>query len=54
MKKPCDNCVTNMEQALLYDEVVCFKTCERWKEWKQWKEIMTGMYENQDLVRLWR
>ncbi len=34
MTKPCDNCGVNIEQAILYDEVICFETCQKWQEWR--------------------
>jgi len=33
MKKPCDNCTINIEQAIDNDEVTCFKTCKKWQKW---------------------
>jgi len=38
MNKPCENCRINIEQAILYDEVDCYLTCEKFKEWKK-KEV---------------
>lgn len=35
MKKPCNNCNVNLEQAIFQDEVTCFKTCKEWKEWSK-------------------
>ncbi len=34
MKKPCDDCTVNLEQAMFYDEVTCFKTCVAWQRWR--------------------
>lgn len=34
MKKPCDDCIVNLEQAMLYDEVTCWKTCKDWAKWR--------------------
>ena len=35
MQKPCNNCGVNIEQAILYDEVLCYKTCKRFKDWQE-------------------
>lgn len=32
-KRPCDGCGTNIEQAVQWDEVTCWTTCEKWKAW---------------------
>lgn len=36
MKKPCDNCTTNIDQAILYDEITCYLTCKIFKRWQKW------------------
>jgi len=37
IQKPCDDCTVNIEQAILYDEVSCFGSCESFKEWREKK-----------------
>lgn len=32
--KPCDGCMTKIDQAVIYDEVTCYETCEKLKEWQ--------------------
>jgi hypothetical protein len=32
---PYSTCTVNMEEAILYDEVVCYRTCEKWQEWSK-------------------
>uniref|UniRef100_A0A6M3L2T2 Uncharacterized protein n=1 Tax=viral metagenome TaxID=1070528 RepID=A0A6M3L2T2_9ZZZZ len=34
MKKPCDDCTTNIDQAIQCDEVTCYQTCEEFKKWR--------------------
>ncbi len=38
MTKPCDNCTTNIDQAINYDEVTCFQTCNKFKQWQSSRE----------------
>lgn len=33
--KPCDSCTINLEQAILNDEVTCYRTCKEWQDWKE-------------------
>lgn len=33
--KPCDNCTINIDQAIQFDEVICYLTCEKWQEWSK-------------------
>ena len=35
LMKPCDNCGKNIQQAILYDDVTCFKTCKKWLKWRK-------------------
>ena len=35
LKKPCDDCSTNVEQAILYDEVQCYRSCSKWLRWSK-------------------
>ena len=32
--KPCDNCTTNIDQAIQCDEITCYLTCEDFKKWQ--------------------
>ena len=34
LAKPCDDCSTNIDQAMYQDEVTCYKTCKAFKEWQ--------------------
>jgi len=44
MKKPCDNCGVNIEQAILYDEITCYRTCRAWQEWRQVQDILGSCF----------
>jgi len=33
--KPCDKCSTNIEQAIMFDEITCYLTCKKWKRWSK-------------------
>ena len=35
MDKPCDECTTNIEQAIDHDSVECYLTCKDFKEWRE-------------------
>lgn len=34
LTKPCDDCSTNIDQAMYQDEITCYKTCKAFKEWQ--------------------
>ena len=35
--KPCDTCSKNIQQAIVSDEITCFKTCRKWQKWSKKK-----------------
>lgn len=37
MRKPCDNCTVNVEQAIDNEEITCYLTCEKWLQWSKEK-----------------
>ncbi len=37
MSKPCNNCSTNIEQAIYQDEITCYQTCKKWLGWEKEK-----------------
>ncbi len=39
MNKPCDDCSTNIDQAIQCDEITCFQTCPQYKEWMGKPEV---------------
>lgn len=34
-ESPCKDCPVKIDQAILYDEVTCYKTCQKWLDWKR-------------------
>jgi len=38
MDKPCDNCTVNIEEAILYDEVMCYLSCKDFRLWRAEEE----------------
>ena len=43
MEKPCDTCQESMREKIEWDEVVCFRKCERFKRW----QMLRGTEENE-------
>ena len=35
MNIPCDDCTTNILEAVMYDEVSCYLTCKQFKDWQK-------------------